>query len=246
LRQLRIRAKFCNSQKGIDISAGGRANQNVGSVTIIDSSFTNTPVGVITAFDSSSLPNTAGSLILENIVLKNVAVAVQQTGGGTVLGGTSSSMTITGWGEGNRYTPTGPQRFQGLFTPQNRPTSLLDGKVYYSRSKPQYNGLPISSISSVRSAGARGDGLADDTTALQNIINSATAAGNVIFFDSGEFIFKYPLCLVVSNECWAVAGTALFSQYRDSGSQNINFKNRIRYLQDYEHTFHSSWCENCR
>ena len=67
-----------NCQTGIDISAGGRTAQNVGSVTVIDSAFTNTPVGIITAFDSTSSPNTAGSLILENVVLTNVTTAVQK------------------------------------------------------------------------------------------------------------------------------------------------------------------------
>lgn len=178
-----------NCQKGIDISAGGRTAQNVGSVTIIDSAFTNTPIGVVTAFDTTSLPNTAGSLILENVSINNVGVAVQQAGGTTLLVGTGGSLVIAGWGEGNQYGPTstGPQRFQGPFTSPTRPASLLAGNIYYSRSKPQYSSLPLSSFQSVRSAGARGDGVTDDTIALQTIINSATAAGDVVFFDSGTY-----------------------------------------------------------
>src|SRR5436190_15768731 len=70
-----------NCQTGIDISAGGRTGQVVGSVTIIDSTIRNTVVGVITAFDTSSMPLTAGSLIIENVVLSNVGTAVQQAGG---------------------------------------------------------------------------------------------------------------------------------------------------------------------
>lgn len=177
-----------NCQRGIDISAGGRGAQNVGSVTIIDSSFTNTLVGIITAFDSTSLPHTAGSLILENVALNNVGTAIQQSGGGTLLQGTSGATVIAGWGEGNQYLPsTGPTRFQGPYTPPVRQSSLLNGNIYYSRSKPQYGELPLSSFQSVRSAGAIGNGVTDDTTALQNIINSATAAGDVVFFDSGTY-----------------------------------------------------------
>lgn len=179
--------KINNCQRGIDISAGSRTDQKVGSVTIIDSTFTNTPVGIITAFDSTSSPSTAGSLILENVVLSNVATAVQQSGGGTLLAGTTGSTTIAGWGEGNQYMPDGPKRFQGSYTPPSRPASLLSGNVYYSRSKPQYNDLPASSFQSVRSAGATGDGKTDDTNALQNVINSATAAGKVVYFDSGTY-----------------------------------------------------------
>lgn len=177
-----------NCQKGIDLSAGGRTAQNVGSVTLIDSSITNTPVGIITAFDSGSQPAAAGSLVIENVVLNNVPVAVQQAGGSTILGGTTGSTTIAGWGEGNKYAPNGPVRFQGSFTPNNRPASLLSGSSYYVRSKPQYNNLPASSFRSVRSAGATGNGVSDDTAALQNVINSAAAAGQVVYFDSGTYL----------------------------------------------------------
>jgi len=179
--------KINNCKTGIDISAGGRGAQNVGSVTIIDSSITNTPVGVVTAFDSGSLPATAGSLILENVAISNVGTSVQQAGGGTILGGTSGSTTITAWGQGHQYTPTGPRRFQGPLTPVRRPASLLSGSKYYQRSKPQYRALALSEFRSVRSGGATGNGRTDDTTALQNVINSATSAGQVIFIDSGTY-----------------------------------------------------------
>jgi glucan 1,3-beta-glucosidase len=47
--------------------------------------------------------------------------------------------------------------------------------------------LPASSFQSVRSAGATGNGVTDDTTALQNAINNALAAGDVVYFDSGTY-----------------------------------------------------------
>jgi glucan 1,3-beta-glucosidase len=65
-----------NCQRGIDISANGRTDWKAGSVVVIDSAITNTPVGFITAFDSASSPSAAGSLILENVVLNDVATAV--------------------------------------------------------------------------------------------------------------------------------------------------------------------------
>lgn len=94
--------KINNCQKGIDISLNSRADPKEGSVVIIDSTITNTPVGVITNFDLTSSPSAAWSLILENVVLSNVATAVQQAGGGTVLAGTTGSTTIAGWGQGNQ------------------------------------------------------------------------------------------------------------------------------------------------
>lgn len=185
-----------NCQKGIDISAvDSTGGLNVGSVTIIDSSITNTPIGIITAYQAGSQPPTAGSLILENVALSNVPTAIQLLSGANVLAGTTGTTIIAGWGEGNKYTPSGPQRFQGYFTPNTRPGSLRSGSNYYVRSKPQYQTLPVSSFQSVRSAGATGNGVTDDTTALQNAINSATSAGQVVFFDAGTYLVTRTLSI---------------------------------------------------
>ena len=143
-----------NCQLGIDMSAGDSTALGVGSITLIDSSITNTPVGILTGFTATSLPDTANTLIIENVSLNNVPVAVQEVGGATLLAG--GTLTITAWGQGNQYTPNGPERFQGPITPNTRPESLLSGSKYYTRSKPQYETLPLSQFSSVRSAGATG------------------------------------------------------------------------------------------
>ncbi|KAJ5128084.1 exo-beta-1-3-glucanase [Penicillium atrosanguineum] len=177
-----------NCQTGIDMSAGGSSNQAVGSVILVDSTITNTPVGLLTAFTENVANNVAnGSLIIDNSIFTNVPIIVKSTSAGTVLAGSSGSMTVAGWGEGNSYTTSGHTRFQGSFTPITRPSALLSGSNYYVRSKPQYASLAVSSFQSVRSAGATGNGVTDDTSALQNVINSATAAGQVVFFDAGTY-----------------------------------------------------------
>ena len=176
-----------NCQVGIDVSTGGSQGQSVGFITVFDSSFVNTPVAIKSAQSASSLPHTAGSIILENIALQNVATVVSGPSG-TVLGGTSGSSVIAAWGQGNQYLPNGPTRFAGNITPVSRPAGLLDGSgKYYQRSKPQYESLPVSSFSSVRAAGARGDGTTDDTDALQRVIDSAAASNKVVFFDAGVY-----------------------------------------------------------
>jgi glucan 1,3-beta-glucosidase len=177
------------------MSTGNATWQSVGSVIVIDSSITNTPIGIITAYDApNSSPPTGGSLIIENVELSNVPIAIQSKNN-TVLAGTTGSTTIAGWGEGHEYTPAGPKSFQGSITPNSRSTSLVIDSKYYVRSKPQYNTLPVSSFSSVRSAGAAGDGKTDDTAALQKIINSATTAGNIVFFDAGTYMVTSTLLI---------------------------------------------------
>lgn len=54
-----------NCSVGLDFSSGGSTGQSVGSITFIDSSITNTPVGLVTTHSATSLPPTAGSLVLE-------------------------------------------------------------------------------------------------------------------------------------------------------------------------------------
>lgn len=177
-----------NCQTGIDISAGGSGAQNVGSVLLIDSSITNTPIGIVTAWNKTSSPPAAGGLILENVQLSNVPVAIKQDTGATVLAGSSGSINIAGWGQGHQYVPNGPTQFQGSITPNSRPPSLLasDG-TYYVQSKPQYGNLPVSSFHSVRAGGAVGNGVVDDTNALQQVINSATGAGGLVYLDAGTY-----------------------------------------------------------
>jgi glucan 1,3-beta-glucosidase len=178
-----------NCQVGIDISAGGSSNLNVGSVTVFDSTFTNVPVAILTAWTTTSSPATAGSLVLENIVLNNVPVAVQGPNQATMLAGSTSSLTISAWANGHRYTPSGPTQLAGPITANPRPAVLLAPNTgrYYTRSKPQYETLPASSFLSVRSFGAVGDAATDDTAALQAAITSAVAQNKVLFLDYGLY-----------------------------------------------------------
>ncbi|MCJ1473026.1 hypothetical protein MMC13_001675 [Lambiella insularis] len=175
-----------NCGTGIAINAGGASSPLVGSITLIDSQFTNVPVGISTAYTPSSTGNTSGSVIMENVDITNVPVMVQDPSG-TVLAGTSGTTNFAAWGQGHEYTPNGPTSLQGSFTPNSRPGVLLSGSTYYTRSKPQYADLPVSSFQSTRSGGAAGNGVADDTSALQAVINSAAAAGNVVFWDAGTY-----------------------------------------------------------
>ncbi|KAL1610420.1 hypothetical protein SLS60_002087 [Paraconiothyrium brasiliense] len=158
-------------------------DQNVASVIIIDSTITNCPVFVDSAWTRTSTASGAGQLILENIALNNVPVAVKGPSGTVLAGGTT---TITGWGQGNQYTPDGPTKFQGAITPK-RPTGLLDGTNFYAKSKPQYETVAVGNFVSARTSGAKGDGSTDDTTALQNAINSVASSGKILFLDHGHY-----------------------------------------------------------
>jgi glucan 1,3-beta-glucosidase len=129
------------------------------------------------------MPIGAGQLIMENIQLNNVPVAITGYGVTILPGGTT---TIQSWGQGNKYSPNGPEKFQGPFTAASRPQSLLDNGRYYSKSKPQYENLGVGNFVSARSMGATGNGYSDDTVAVQNAITVAAQQNKVLFFEHGK------------------------------------------------------------
>ncbi|KAJ5494458.1 hypothetical protein N7463_010545 [Penicillium fimorum] len=173
-------------QVGIDITSGGPDEQSVGSITLLDSFITNTPVGIITARNSTSKPATAGSLVLENVETQNVPVIVQGPNQATVLAG--PDLHVDAWGQGHSYTPSGPTVFQDKFSANKRPASLVEGGQFYERSKPQYNTATAASFVSTRDGGAKGDGKTDDTAALQKVIDDAAESGKIVFFDAGTYL----------------------------------------------------------
>lgn len=181
-----------NCSTGLNMSsidpATGR--QSVGSITFIDSSINDTPIGIATARSTSSLPPTAGSLIIENVVFTNVAPTVSMSDGSRF----SATGDLAGFGDGNAYTPSGPIAINGRLSGFPRPANLLqsDGK-FYERSKPQYSSEPLEMFYSVRSGGAKGDGATDDTAALQHVINLAAYLHKIVFFDFGVYKVTHTL-----------------------------------------------------
>ena len=75
---------------------------------------------------------------------------------------------------------------------------------WYTKTKPQYAASPVASFVSVRSAGAKGDGSTDDTTAIQNAITSAASSGKIVFFDHGDY--------KVTNTIYIPAGSRIVGE----------------------------------
>ncbi|KAH7088292.1 exo-beta 1,3 glucanase-like protein [Paraphoma chrysanthemicola] len=193
-------------------NADDQGKLQVGSVVIIDSEITNCPTFIDQAWSRTTQPIGSGQLIIENVKLANVPVAVKGPGGTTVLlGGTT---TIQAWGQGNKYSPNGPEKFQGAINAAARPASLLQDGKYYSKSKPQYENLNAGDFVSARGAGATGNGQNDDTQAIQNAINTAVAQNKVLFFEHG--VYK------VTNTIYVPPGSRMvgetFSTIMASGS----------------------------
>ena len=196
------------------------AAQHVGSITIIDSNFANTQVGIATSHDSSHWSVSNGSLILENIGFKNVQLAVAGTKNWTALPTNSGDLHVQAWGIGHKYASGGPQDFLGTLPAVYRATSLTLGSkngTYYARSKPNYNDVPVTGFVSVQSQGARGDGVTDDTDALQCLLDEAGASDDrvIVFFDAGTYkvtkTLRFPrVCMIVGESYATIMSSGSF------------------------------------
>ncbi|KAK4643814.1 hypothetical protein QC761_404880 [Podospora bellae-mahoneyi] len=180
-----------NCSTGWDLTSNNGTFVNVGTITIIDSSITDTPIGIAYAWPNPNQPNVGNTLILENLDLENVPVAVRGPFG-TVLPGTTStttSLTIPAWGRGNSYDEnSGPVFFQGTFTPPTRPSALTaPGGRYFTASKPYYEDQPLSAFLTAREFGAKGDGSTDDTRALNRLFEAAAKRKKIAYINAGMY-----------------------------------------------------------
>ena len=199
-----------NCTLGLDMTSGGHDAQAVGSITFIDSAITNTPVGFNISHDLTSKPATGGSTIIGNLILQNVPVAVMGPKGKTILLGTKGSaiMAVPPGVKGHVYTPNGPRNVQGRLNPFARPESLLKEGKYYERSKPQYENVMVTQFLSVREFQAKGDGITDDTRALQWAVDQAAIQRRILFVDAGTYrvtsTINFPPGSKIIGESYAV------------------------------------------
>ncbi|KAJ5738694.1 hypothetical protein N7493_001849 [Penicillium malachiteum] len=91
-----------NCDVGLNMSTSP-SNQTVGSVLMLDSTLTNTPTGIVTAWTKKSIPVGGGTLVLENVDFSGSKVAVAGIDGNTILTGGS---VVEKFVQGNTYTPS--------------------------------------------------------------------------------------------------------------------------------------------
>ena len=171
---------------GIDMTSGGFTNQAVGSVVVIDSVISATQ-GIVTPYAPGfSSPQSAGTLVLDNVDFTGSQTAI------SVSGGTNSRTVLAGgqyiqlFAQGNAWTTAGQavngQVFNGTtctyannsqtaytaqettiqrqLAPISRPPNLVDSNgKYVGRTKPQYETVPASQILSAKTFGLHGDGV---------------------------------------------------------------------------------------
>ena len=211
--------EFNNCGIGMDLTSGGAADQSVGSVILLDSTFSGTPVGITTLYSSSQGTITNGTLIVENVDMSdNVPIAIQDpTTSTTILAG---NQVIDSFIQGRVYNGAdGGSAVQATQTAPTRPSALIDSTgSFVTRSKPQYTDVAASSFVSVKSSGAAGDGTTDDTAAIQAVFDSI-GADDIVYFDHGAYLITdtvtVPSNVKIVGEIWPLIMAGGSSNFND-------------------------------
>jgi glucan 1,3-beta-glucosidase len=202
---------------GIDMTAGDGAVQTAGSIIVMDSTISNTPVGVATLYNPGQT-GTNGTIILDNIdMTSNVPIAVQNRGTEATL--LEGNKVIGSFVQGRAYTGNdGGKAVQEAREAVNKPEGLLKDGRFFARSKPQYNDIPAEKFISVKAKGAKGDGKTDDTAAIQAVFDGI-AADEVVYFDHGAYIItdtvRVPKDVKVVGEIWPLIMAGGDSNFKD-------------------------------
>nr|OQO26207.1 hypothetical protein B0A51_06006 [Rachicladosporium sp. CCFEE 5018] len=237
-----------NCGTAVDMSSGGDVPAT-GSLVFQDSVFTNTDTGIITSFSGNSTPTAAGTLVLDNVNFINTDPAVQYKNGTVIIPG---NQLVRSYVQGKAYTAYesmytennltcyGPAansaRIQQLVGQPTKPTSLLltDGPragMVLERSKPQYEGVPVTKFKSSYDFGCYGDGVRDDTANVQSFLNSVNYAnGEIAYFDHGAYVIRHTITIPntakMVGELWPlmmVDGSA-GSDFGDMNNPRVAFR----------------------
>ncbi|KAK5133279.1 hypothetical protein LTR08_008013 [Meristemomyces frigidus] len=202
----------------MDLSTGGDFPA-LGSVIVQDSVFTNNQYGIITTFSTNSTPVSAGTLVLDNVNFTNTNPAVQFPNNTVIVPG---NQRIASFVQGTAYSayeveqdinglhcwePTANySRIQQVIDRPDIPASLLTPTgTIWSRSRPQYEGVPVASFISSYDFGCVGDGLTDDTQCVQDFLDSI-GTEEIAYFDHGAYLItdtiQVPNNVKMQGEIW--------------------------------------------
>ncbi|KAJ7919716.1 putative exo-beta-1,3-glucanase [Mycena leptocephala] len=208
--------QISNCQVGFDLNTGGLtlATQTAAGVLIIDSKISSTGIGI--RMSSSQATTLGSSVVLDNVAFTGITTANIQDASGTVAA--ANSGVGLEWFQGNVYLGTSKRYLRGSYTPGgSRPQLLTEASgTYFSRSRPQYQTYANSQFRTLMSSGlgAKGDGVSDDTVAINNFISQNSGCA-ILIIETGTYL--------VTDTIFVPAGTqivgVLYSVIMGSGAK---------------------------
>eukprot|EP00043_Microstomoeca_roanoka_P018214 m.193711 g.193711 ORF g.193711 m.193711 type:complete len:682 (-) comp16783_c2_seq13:216-2261(-) len=148
----------------------------VDSLVVMDSSFTDCQIGISTSYPSS----------LHGLVLDRIQATRVPTITNGLSGSTTSTVTVRSWSQGHNYVQSQLQpNTMGNLNPTRSDTPMP------ALSRP----ADFATVFNVRDAGAKGDGVTDDTAAIA----SALQQHDVVFFPYGTYVISSTINLTATN-----------------------------------------------
>lgn len=202
---------------GFKLVSETESSGNIGSVSVMDSSFANVATAAVVIAPASSATGSGSTgVVLENVKLSGVAAAVADTSGKIMLDG--SAAVVDQWALGPIYEGSADERTFSMGEKTGsyrRHQNLLDAAGnYFERARPQYEDRGVGDFVHVKDFGAAGDGSTDDTAAFQTALYASL--GQVLFVDAGSYILTstvtVPAGSKIVGETWSqlVASGAYF------------------------------------
>ncbi|KAK4181199.1 family 55 putative glycoside hydrolase [Triangularia setosa] len=162
---------------------GGATGQGVGSISVIDSSITNTPIGILTDSHKQS-PN----IVLNNVKISNVAQVVQVDNGPSLLSGTSDTTTIDLWAHGRRYNGDKGASETGPIKAASKAAGLLgENKRLFTKSRPQYTDFSLENFHVATKESIKNDGTGDQTLTINAFLLKAKANSKIAYFPADVY-----------------------------------------------------------
>lgn len=176
----------------------------------MDAIIANTPTGIVT----SLLAENSTSLLLQNVGFFNVQNSITDSVLSKVLLAGGNEVPVDNWGFGRVTNANGESSFinGANISPMNRTDSLLSTELayvkpnFYTRRRPKYVNIRQSQIINLKTAGAKGDGVTDDTTALNSIFAAAANMSSIVYVPYGVYIVtntvKIPVGSRIIGQAW--------------------------------------------
>ncbi|KAK6335750.1 hypothetical protein TWF730_003128 [Orbilia blumenaviensis] len=185
---------------------------NPGSNLVLDSIFRD--VGTVVLLESTASINGTTMVVLDNVVMQNCGIGVKASGSTLLSGG---SRTISSWGRGRIYNDANPDGLLSTAGMDLTPLRKIDSSLLgpgsptgvtggiFERTKPQYVLNNAGSFANAKSYGVYGDGVHDDTTALQRVLN-VNCGIDKVFIPAGTYLItktlKVPVGCIIVGEAW--------------------------------------------
>ena len=188
-------SRFRNTSPAIKTAFSSNSTPETGGTLVIDNvDFNSAKVAVV---DASKRTVLDGGRVVDNWV--QGAIYRPSAGDQTVdTGPSQATMPAASCGHNGHLnatiqsctappSPKTRQRGREFLNGPQKPTSLLSGGKVFERARPQYEDIPTSSFISVKSRGAKGDGVSDDTAAIQRILDEVDSS-QIVYFDHGAYV----------------------------------------------------------